>query len=141
MEGERRLADRIPARLSPREGRKFGLTVGIAFLVLGGISHWRGHQIAPLVLWTMGGLLAAGGLLLPGQLGGVYRAWMGLSHLLSKVTTPLFMGLVYFLVITPMGLLMRIFGRNPMVHRPGEAGYWHVRKPDPDQANSLTRQF
>ena len=141
MEGERRLADGIPARLTPQEGRKFGLTVGIAFLVLGGISHWRGHTVAPLVLWSIGGLLTAGGLLIPGQLSGVHRAWMGLSHLLSKVTTPLFMGLVYFLVITPMGLLMRMFSRNPMVHRPDAAGYWVVRKPDPDQANSLTRQF
>ncbi len=141
MEGERRLENRIPARLTPEEGRKFGLTVGGAFLLLGAISHWRGHTITPLVLWGLGGALTAGGLLVPAHLGIVHRGWMGLSHVLSKVTTPIFMGIVYFLVITPMGMVMRLFGRNPMVHRAKGASYWIARQPDPNQSESLTRQF
>lgn len=135
------MADGIPARLSPAEGRKFGLTVGIAFLVLGGISWWRGHDVAPQVLWTLGGALAAAGVVIPGYLGGVFRAWMGLAHLLSKVTTPIFMGVIYFVVITPMGVLMRLFGKDPLLHRASGTGYWATRTPDPDKANSLGRQF
>jgi hypothetical protein len=135
------LADGIPARLSPKEGRKFGLTVGVAFLVLGGISRWRGHDTAPLVLWSLGGLLTVAGAVIPGQLGGVFRAWMGLAHLLSKVTTPIFMGVIYFVVIAPMGLVMRAFGKDPLAHRATATGYWITRTPDPDKANSLSRQF
>jgi len=140
------LADGIPAGLSPApftatEGRKFGLTVGIAFLLFGVISRWRGHDTAPTVLWTLGGALSFAGLAIPSYLGGVFRAWMGLAHLLSKVTTPIFMGVVYFVVVTPTGFLMRLFGRNPLVHRSAESGFWATRTPDPNKGESLSRQF
>ena len=131
------MAAGIPARLTPAEGRKFGLQVGAAFAVLGALSRWRGHDTAPLVLWALGGLLIAGGLFLPGRLGPVYRAWMGLAVVLSKVTTPLFLGIVYFGVITPMGVVMRLLGRNPLVHRPGRDSYWVA----PTPSDSMTRQF
>ncbi len=43
---------------------------------------------------------------------------MELAHLISKVTTPIVMGVMYLLVLTPVGLLRRTFGGNPMVHQP-----------------------
>lgn len=141
MEGEWRLATGIPARLTPAEGRKFGLLVGGAFLLFATISWWRGHDVAPLVLGGLGGALTVLGLAIPGRLGPVYRAWMGLAHLLSRVTTPIFLGIVYFLVITPMGWLLRLLKGNPLVHRPGDTGYWAKREPNPDPSRSLTRQF
>ena len=141
MEGDGRLAEAVPARLTTAEGRKFGLTVGIAFLLLGAVSRWRGHDVVPIVLWSLGVSLTLGGLLVPSLLGPVYRAWMQLALLLSKVTTPIFMGAVYFLVITPMGALMRLAGRNPLRHRPTSAGFWVAREPQPDPADSLRRRF
>ena len=77
------MAGRIPARLSPAEGRKFGFTVGLAFGVLAGITWWRDH---PLLMQVFGGLavvLILAGALIPGRLGPVYRAWMGLALLIS----------------------------------------------------------
>ncbi len=141
MERDGRLAEAIPTRLTTAEGRKFGLTVGIAFLLLGGVSRWRGHDMVPLVLWSLGGALTLGGLLVPSLLGPVYRAWMKLALLLSKVTTPIFMGAVYFLVITPMGALMRLVGRNPLKRHAAGSGYWIAREPRSDQSESLRRQF
>jgi hypothetical protein len=130
------LAKPVPARLTPAEGRKFALTVGIAFVVLAGLSKWRGHVVPPLVLGGLGIALVLAGLVLPGHLSGVHRAWMGLAHALSKVTTPIFMGLVYYLVLTPIGLIMRALGKNPL-HHGGESGW--VRR---DQTRSdLQRQF
>lgn len=135
------MAGGIPTRLTPREGRRFGLVVGGAFLVFAGISRWRGHDTAPIVLASIGGLLVVGGAVVPGQLGPVYRAWMQLGLLLSKVTTPLFMGLVYFLVITPMGVVMRLAGRNPMRHEAKDDSYWVARTPHDDPAASMRHQF
>jgi hypothetical protein len=134
------LAEGIPARLTPAEGRKFGLTVGLAFLVLGGISHWRGHNIAPYVMWALGGSLTLGGLVAPVALSPVHKAWMGFAHQLSRVTTPLFMGLVYFVVLTPIGWVVRLVSRNPLQHAAGAAGYWRPRA-DGDQRSTLGRQF
>ena len=131
----------IPARLSPAEGRKFGLLVGGAFLVLGGISWWRGHPVSSKVFLGLGGALVVAGALVPAHLGPVYRAWTGLARVISKVTTPVFMGAVYFLVLTPIGLLRRAFSGNAMVHRPVDGSYWVAREPDQRQRRDMERQF
>lgn len=131
---------RVPARLSVEEGRKFGLLVGGAFLLIAAISYWRGHVIAPRVLAALGALLVLGGALVPGHMGPVYNFWMGFAKVLSKVTTPIFMGIVYFVVLTPMAFLRRIIGGNPMHHTPVNASYWaaHEKRADP---LSMERQF
>ena len=135
------MATRIPTRLTPREGRKFGLSVGLAFLALGGLIWWRGHITAATVIGALGGVLFLAGLLLPGKLGPVYRVWMGFALLLSKVTTPIFMGITFFLVIGPIALIMRLLGRNPMVRKEIDGSFW-VRRPDGDKRRSnLARQF
>jgi hypothetical protein len=114
----------IPARLSPAEGRKFAFTVGGAFLVLAAIGWWR-HRALPLELFGgVGGLLVVLGVAVPGRLGPLHAAWMGMARAISKVTTPIFMGGVFFLVLTPIGLLMRLAGRRPMVHPLKDGGYW-----------------
>jgi hypothetical protein len=132
------LATGIPARLSPAEGRKFGLTVGAAFLVLAGITWWREHETLMYVFSGLGGALIAAGLVVPAHLGPTYRAWMGLAHAISKVTTPIFMGIVYFLVIMPVGLIMRALGRNPIRHRPVDGSFW---APHGEGRGSMTNQF
>ena len=132
------MAHRIPARLTPAEGRKFAFTVGIAFAVLGTLSWWRGHQTPPYILGGLAAALILAGLLVPGHLGPVNRAWMGLAHAISKVTTPIFMGVVFFLVIAPVGLVMRLFGRNPMRHAAVDQSYWARRS---EARGTLTNQF
>jgi hypothetical protein len=132
------LAHGIPARLTPAEGRKFGLTVGAAFAVLGAITWWREH---PILMYAFGGLASAlvlAGLLVPGRMGPVYRAWMGLAHAISRVTTPIFMGVVFFGVIMPAGLLMRLLGRNPIKHSPVNQSYWAARS---EARGAMTNQF
>lgn len=131
----------IPARLTPAEGRKFGLTVGGAFLAFAAISWWRGHATAPKVLLAIGLALVLAGLLVPGRLGPVYRGWMGFAKILSKVTTPIFMGLVYYVVLTPMGLARRLFAGNPLVRKPQGPGYWVAREPTQRQRRDMERQF
>ena len=129
----------IPARLSPKEGRKFGVLVGGVFILIGGVSRWRGHDTAPYVLWALGGTLMLGGLLIPGYLGPIYRAGMGLALLLSKITTPIFMGVIYYLVLTPVGLVRRMFGHNTLV-RPRDKTFW-IDRPEGKRRGDLKRQF
>ena len=130
---------RVRARLTAREGRKFGLTVGVAFLVLTALMIWREHTVAARVTGSIGTLLILGGLLIPSRLGPVQAAWMGLAHAISKITTPIFMGVVYFLVLAPVGMVMRLFGRNPMRHKPADGSFWMAR--DSGQGHDLRRQF
>jgi hypothetical protein len=133
------MAMAVPARLGAREGRRFAFTVGTAFIVLGAISAWRGHQIPPRVLWALGGPLLMAGLLVPGKLSYVHHYWMALGHAISKVTAPIVVGAMYFLVLTPVGAVMRLFGRNPLRHREKDGGFW-VPVPSRGKSN-LESQF
>lgn len=130
---------RISAGLSQAECRRFGLVVGAAFLVLAGVLAWRGHETAAWATAVPGVLLILGGLLAPLALRPVHRAWMGLALLLSRVTTPIVMALLYFLVLTPFGLAMRLVGHNPLVRATGDS-YWVTRPPERRRSN-LTRPF
>jgi hypothetical protein len=133
------MAEGIPTRLTAAEGRKFGLTVGIAFVVFGGVAMWRGKQRTSMVLFGLGGVLVAAALLVPTMLGPVERAWMGLAHLISKVTTPIFMSVVYFLVLTPTGFLRRMGGRSMLNPKPSVSRWEpHSQVSVPE---SMERQF
>jgi hypothetical protein len=135
------MAGRVPARLTAAEGRKFGATVGGAFIVLGGISWWRGHPTTATVFWVLGGVLLVAGLTIPTTLGPVERAWMGLAHAISKVTTPIVMGVIYFVVMTPVGFLRRSVATNPLTHVEHDNTFWQHRPPNARRSASMERQF
>jgi hypothetical protein len=126
--------------LTARQGRRFGLTVGGAFLVLAAAAWWRGHPASTATLGALGGALAIAGLLIPTYLGPVERGWMRLAQLTSKVTTPIVMAVMYLLVITPIGLARRAFGGNAMHHKAIGASYWRSRA-EGSRAGNLRRQF
>ena len=135
------MATGIPARLTREDGRRFGFSVGAAFLAISGLLWWRGRHTAALVFLALGGMLVAAGLVVPTRLGPIHRAWMGLAHLLSRVTTPIFMGIVYFLVLTPTGFLIRLFGKNPIRHRPSEGSFWARRPAGAALRDRMEHQF
>jgi len=133
------IGSRAQKGMTRAEGRKFGLTVGVAFLVIAGILWWRDRETLSLIAASIGSLLVAGGLVVPDRMGPVERAWMKLAHAISKVTTPIFMGIIYFIVITPSGLLVRAFGHRPLV-RPAGRTAWMQRAED-NRRSDLERQF
>ncbi len=122
-----------------RDGRRFAFPVGAAFLLLSGLLYWREKELAFQVTAGLGGALWLLGAIIPAYLGPVYRAWMRMAFAISKVTTPIFMGAVYFVVLTPTGLIMRLVGRNPMSHPMTKDGYWYSTEGRPE--SDLRRQF
>jgi hypothetical protein len=89
---------------------------------------------------ALGATLILAGLLVPTRLGPIYRSWMGLGNVLSKITTPVMLGLIYFTVMTPIGLLRRLFGVNSLKQtRPGSTG-WVSRRTETVRTD-MTRQF
>ena len=102
------MESRVPARLTPAEGRKFGLLVGGAFLLLAALLWRRTHVTGATVA--------------------------------GKVTTPIFMSIIVFLVLTPAGFLVRLFGHRPLTHPRGAGTYWHSR-PDGERRGALDHQF
>jgi uncharacterized membrane protein len=127
--------------LTAAEGRKFGLTVGLAFTAIGLLLLWRHKQTRAMVVLAIGGILIAAALAVPTRLGPVERAWMGLAHLISKVTTPIFMGVVYFVVLTPMGFIRRLLGKSPIASVNGTASRWEPHVPAVADGARMERQF
>ena len=131
----------IPTRLTAAEGRKFGLTVGSAFIVFCLLFWWRRHVYVASVLGLLGGGLIFWGLILPTRMGAILRMWMGLAHAISRVTTPIFMGIVYFGLITPIGFLIRLFGKNPLKRHGKNGSFWVPRPSAEEHARGMERQF
>lgn len=127
---------------SKSELRKFGLTVGAAFTVFGGISWWRGHEVPPLVLWSIGVGLMVPGLLFPTVLGPVHRGWMQMAAFLGHVNTRIILTLLYYVVFTPVGLIMSFF-RDPLNRswKDSQNSNWVQRKREPVDPTTYERQF
>jgi len=95
--------------------REFGLVTGVIVAVLFGLFFpWFLERSFPLWPWVVFGVIGAWGLVAPLSLRPVYRAWMRFGLLLSKITTPIIMGLVFYVVITPFALVLKIAGKDAM---------------------------
>ena len=116
-----------------KELRQFGLLVGAIFTVIG---LWpvvfRGE---PLRLWAIGigGLLIACGGMLPQLLGPIYKGWMWVGHILGWINTRILLGIVFYALVTPMGLVFRFMGKDMMRQAFAESSttYRVVRSPRP----------
>lgn len=139
MGGDRGLEARIPARLTPAEGRRFGFTLAGAFTAVAAILWWKEHATAAQVVAGVAAAFAMGGTFAPTALSPVFRTWMRFGLALSRVTTPIILGIVYFLVITPTGFVLRLLGRGPLTHRAVSGSYW--KAPRSGGRSDLTHQF
>jgi hypothetical protein len=120
-----KMDSKVPAK---KELRQFSFIVGGVFLLVGAWPLlFRGELPRFWALATGGGLIILG-LLLPRALAPVYRGWMALGHALGWLNTRIILGLLFYSMITPMGLIMRLFGKDPLRLRPpdGEVASYRV---------------
>jgi len=114
-----------------------------AFFAL--IAFWPLVKGLPLRPWALGAAAAflLAGLLFPHALTPLNRAWMALALLLSRVFNPIMMGLLFYGVFTPIAIIGRLFGRDPLrVRLDAQApSYWISRTPGSITADSLKNQF
>jgi hypothetical protein len=109
-----------------RTEREFGLIVGGIFVLLSSWWIYRGKfpSVRQITL-PLGALLVVLGILIPRVLVYPNKAWMALAEALSFVSTRIILAFVYFLVLTPIGVIKRLFGWDPL-HRRESArkSYW-----------------
>ena len=87
-------------------------------------------------------MLIAAALIKPDVLESANRGWMKLGLLLHKITNPIFLGGMYVVAIVPTGLMMRVFGVDPMgLRRPRGETYWIARAKGGSTAESLEKPF
>jgi saxitoxin biosynthesis operon SxtJ-like protein len=119
-----------------RAEREFGLIVGGIFLLLSAWWIYRGkfHAVSQ-VTFPLGAALVLLGLVFPRALVIPNKAWMALAEVLSFVSTRVILALVYFVMVTPIGFVKRLFGWDPLNRRaPKSESYWRPysdRQKDP----------
>lgn len=135
---------RLPAEAAARSRalRRFGFTLAAAFGVLGGISLWRGSG-RELPLFAVAGVFLLSGLAFPAILAPVHRAWMAIGLVLGWVMTRVILGILFYLVFTPMGLLMRALGKRPLAMRYDRkaSSYWIPRPSRPWDPSRYRKQY
>ena len=97
-----------------KELRNFGLIVGGIFSVIGlWPMVWRGE---PVRLWALliGALLIVMGSLVPRWLAPIHRGWMWIGHVLGWINTRIILGVVFYGLITPIGIVFRMLGKDTM---------------------------
>lgn len=116
-------------KVDVKELRKFALTLFCALGILGGILVWRRRNTG-FVLWGIGSSALLGAWVEPNVFKPVYKYWMKMALALGFISSHVILALVYYLVLTPMGLLMRLLGKNPLVLRPdkGLKTYWMTKE-------------
>lgn len=114
--------------------RKFGLTTGAIIAVLFGLAfpYFLGSEW-PIWPWIVTLILSVWALAAPTTLNPVYRGWMRFGLLLSKVTTPVVLTLVFVVAILPASIIMRILRYDPMRRKfdPSSTSYRVVSRHPP----------
>lgn len=125
--------------------RAFAKSIAIGLpviaLVLGTLGWFRAHSWPAWTWWLAGIGFAAGGVLwvVPQIARSFYVAWNGLGCCIGFVVSNTAAAAVYYLVITPIGLLLRLSGRDPLQRRSerGRESYWE----DAEKAGDSERYF
>ena len=129
------------SELPRRTITSFALIVSGALLVIAAYQRWRGAE--PWVVLTLVSIAAVLSLLsavAPRTLHPVYRGWMHLGEALGWLNTRILLTLVFFLVVTPIGLLMRLFGRSP-ISTARRDSYWTDVDPHSYGDRHVEKQF
>jgi len=103
--------------------RQFGLILGGILAVLFGLlMPWIRGSNPPNVLWTGAGVaIITWALIAPNSMRGLYTWWMRITMAIGNVVNTIILAIVFFFVITPMGFMMRMMGKDPMRRRLDES--------------------
>ena len=128
--------------LTRRTITSFALIVSAALLIIAALQWRRGApQWVLVTLLSIAAVLLLGAAVAPALLRPVYRAWMRLGEALAWVNTRIILTLIFFLVVTPIGLVMRLFGRSPIATTKRNDSYWTDVDPHSYGDRHVEKQF
>jgi hypothetical protein len=144
MAGSENTHERLTAHeeVKTSSDRAFGIVFCVVFLLIGLWPLFSGGGVR---WWSLG--LAAGFLAValarPALLAPLNRLWTRFGLLLHKIVNPLVMGLLFFFVVTPIGLLMGLLGKRPLdlQFEHERDSYWIARTPPGPPPDGMTNQF
>lgn len=135
-------AVRYDETIEPSSNRVFGFVFVAVFIAVGLLPLFSNGGVR---VWSLivSGLFLLVALIAPAMLAPLNRLWMRFGMLLHKIVSPLVLGIMFFGVITPMGLVMRLMGKDLLRLRadPNASSYWIRRTPPGPARGSFKHQF
>jgi hypothetical protein len=125
--------------------RAFGCTVGTILMVIGAAKAFVAGAIAPLacLIFAVGAALLLFGIAAPSRLSALNKIWLKAGAVIAKVVNPIVLMLLFFFVVTPMALIMRMAGKRPLRLAPDStaSSYWIYRDASQAEGSTMRRQF
>lgn len=125
----------------PIEWIKFTAVIGVAVNAVLGLLWWRGELpiVIPIAAATIAVLFVIAAVIRPNSFRGFYRGGMTVSFHIGQTFGKVILILFFFVFVTPMGLLLRLFGKDllRLKRTPVEETYWHPAK----SSNEFDRMF
>ena len=107
--------DTVSKSTNKKELRSFGLIMaGMIALFFGLIIPWLWNIVLPLWPWIVSSIFLISAIAVPAVLRPVFIVWTKVGHVLGWINTRLLLGIVFYLVIAPTGILLKLLGKDPL---------------------------
>ncbi len=125
------------------DNKRFGRQMGLVLVALAGLGFWRDWPfLLNVSLLALGAIHLILVVVAPDLLTGFNRFWMSLGYYFGKVFAPIEMAFIFFLLFTPIALVMRLFRRDALLIRKNKVdSYWKVRETPHISADSFRNQY
>jgi len=122
--------------------RSFGVTFGIIFLIIAGFLYYQEKYSFQLFIYLAGSFSGLG-IILPIILKPFYMVWMIFAVILGWFMTKVILSLLFYLIITPIGLFLRIIGKDllNLKEKKQQKSYWNMRNSEEEQNQNYEKQF
>jgi hypothetical protein len=133
----------VSGAVTNAQARKSALAVAAVLLGIAAWNLYRGRTTVVLIFSALGAALVVAGLLVPPAARAFHTAWMRFAVMLGHVNSRVLLTLVYYLVVTPYGVVTRLVGRDPLRRRGPGAGesHWVERKTTRQPREQFERLF
>ena len=122
--------------------QKFGGFVAGIFGLLAAYGFWTGESFLGFSAGLIAALFIAISIVAPRTLRPLNRLWMQFGQLLGRLISPIVLGAIFFLIFTPVGLIMRLVGRDELkLKRRATKTHWQAITPSEQSEASFKNQF
>ena len=121
--------------------RSFGITIGIILLLIGTFLFFKEKESYQIFIY-LSSIFIGLGLIVPIILKPIYIVWMIFAILLGWIMTRLILILLYYIILTPIGIISRLFGNDfLLLNKTNKNSYWNYRDKDAELNQDYEKQF
>ena len=125
-----------------KQSKHFGLLLSIFFFILAVYLIFNKSIFLGQFLLILSGTFFLVSIAIPKSLSRITKLWLRFGDILGRVVSPITLGLIFFILIAPIGMLTRLFGRDELLlKKKNKKSYWLARQKTDEKFNSFERQF